>query len=313
MHGEQIPLLSFLVPLNAIALAIFPIRWLSRGVFQSRLSGWGSATKVSISIWHRCGISVSPEHAVEMEEGFQMLKKERSSLTNASVLTQTQTKPIVIDVYWHIVAADIKQSKGWVPEGQLTLQMQELNRGYSQVGVSFRHIHTEYIINTVAFHKMWNDSDIEYNLKAWRRKGGPAALNVYTMLFESSKWLGFATFPQQYTKNPVLDGVILDFRTLPGGKLKRYNLGRTLTHEVGHWLGLFHTFQGGCSEPGDYVSDTPPQRSATYGCPVYSDTCDGGGPDMIHNFMDYSDDICLTMFTPGQGERMFQLMSLYRM
>ena len=89
--------------------------------------------------------------------------------------------------------------------------------------------------------------------------------------------------------------------TLYAGK---YDLGKTATHETGHWLGLYHVFQGGCNNWGDYVDDTPPQLTATRGCPEGQDSCSEPGLDSIHNYMDYSYDSCYDEFTPDQAARM---------
>ena len=127
--------------------------------------------------------------------------------------------------------------------------------------------------------------------------------------------------------------------TLPGGTYANYNLGGTTVHESGHWLGLLHTFQDeSCSAAdfGDFVADTPQQRTATSGCPATAaDTCpisgapagwtggagEGGNPygpagysdvDAKENFMDYSSDVCYRRFTVGQGARMINIWGLYR-
>jgi hypothetical protein len=106
--------------------------------------------------------------------------------------------------------------------------------------------------------------------------------------------------------------VVIHFGSMPGGHIKNFNLGHTATHEVGHYLGLAHTFDQGCDGHGDYIDDTPAMSVPTSGCPLGKDTCPEPGVDPIHNFMDYSWDSCYSEFTPDQATRMQQQYLFWR-
>ena len=149
------------------------------------------------------------------------------------------------------------------------------------------------------------------------KKGDKNALNIYSCL-PSNGILGYAYFPTSTSGTNILDGMVLHYASLPGGSLTYYNLGDTATHEVGHFLGLYHTFQGGCASNsltgGDMVADTPAVKQPNYGCPAATtDTCPTlTGLDDTSNFMDYTDDVCMNHFSAGQILRMQGQWDLYR-
>ena len=168
--------------------------------------------------------------------------------------------------------------------------------------------------DNAAWHTMADFGD-EIAAKEALGRGGPDALNLY--INDAAGNLGFAYYPSilKYNggKYAMLDGAVIYWGSLPGGPTENFNLGYTVTHEVGHWLGLFHTFQGGCAAIyNDFVADTPAERSPAFGCPFGRDTCPGPGVDPIENFMDYSEDPCMYQFTGGQSARMEALSLLYR-
>jgi PKD repeat protein len=136
-------------------------------------------------------------------------------------------------------------------------------------------------------------------------------LNIYTNNAGGGGILGYATFPQEEAGGPE-DGVVLNWvyvgRNAPGGE--PYDQGRTATHEVGHYLGLYHTFQSGCGNTnapftsGDLIGDTNREAQPNYGCSPVGSGCSGGGMSPIENYMDYSGDACMTKFTVQQVNRM---------
>jgi hypothetical protein len=128
--------------------------------------------------------------------------------------------------------------------------------------------------------------------------------------------LGYSTFPTE-TVNPAEQGVVIDYRSLPGGSLSNYNTGKTLPHETGHFFNLFHIWgddKGECSGSDD-IDDTPNQADATKGCTggIKTDACTAAGNGIMYqNYMDYSYDSCLVMFTRDQVVRMESALIAYR-
>ncbi len=144
----------------------------------------------------------------------------------------------------------------------------------------------------------------ERDMKKELYEGDSRTLNVYAADIGGGL-LGWAYFPKGYNKGrDFIDGVVLLDESMPGGTAGKYAEGDTLTHEVGHWLMLEHTFAHGCSAAGDFVADTPREAHPQFNCPQGADTCPAWGLDPIRNFMDYTQDSCMNMFTPGQAERM---------
>ena len=216
-----------------------------------------------------------------------------------------------IKTYVHVIRSGTSVSKGNVPASQIASQISVLNKAYKSTGWKFKLISTDRTTNATWF-KMTPGSSAERNAKNALRIGTADDLNMYTAK-PGGRLLGWATFPDSYTSKPKLDGVALLFSSLPGGTSTPYNLGDTATHEIGHWMGLYHTFQGGCSGSGDLVSDTPAESTPAFGCPTGRDSCaSNAGLDPIHNFMDYTDDSCMDRFTSGQDTRMDAMFTAYR-
>lgn len=228
--------------------------------------------------------------------------------------------PITIHTYVHAITNAAKAD--YLPDATISNQIQVMNEAYGQWGIRFTLVNVTRAAND-AWAKISDSSSEPSNARAMKkalRRGRAADLNIY-LVPDLGSLLGYAYLPEDYDSQPQMDGVVILSRSLPNVQQGFiYNEGDTATHEVGHWLGLLHTFQEGCdSDPsngGDLISDTPAEKSANMNsCRVQRNTCRGRrypGKDPVRNFMDYSPDACMDSFTSGQAARMLEQFITYR-
>lgn len=212
-----------------------------------------------------------------------------------------------IPVAFHVITC---RGEGNVSQRQIDEQIAVLNRAFAGTGYRFELASVDRTEDCQGFRLVPATGD-EKKLKSALAIDVRHRLNVYTTK-PGQGLIGWAYFPQSLPEDHYMHGVVLHYGTLPGGSVTGYNLGGTLAHEVGHYLGLYHTFQNGCEAPGDFVDDTPFEATPNTRCPRSRDTCPSPGDDPIHNYMDYSLDVCYSEITPGQDARMDAIVPVYR-
>ena len=273
----------------------------------------GSLADITAATRHRrCGVQIDEIQAAALEQRFVQrlaaLPADPSAGKGNGGGGGGGGSGAAVPTWFHVIGDGSGSSDADVTDQEISAQLAVLNEHYIGSGFSFTLAGVTRTTNA-AWYSM--SGGAESQAKAALREGGAGTLNLYVAGIGNGL-LGWATFPANYASSPSMDGVVMLNASLPGGSAAPYDLGLTAVHEVGHWLGLYHTFQGGCSKTGDYVSDTPPEKSAAFGCPQGRDTCPAPGLDPVENFMDYTDDACMWAYTAGQADRMKAQWAAYR-
>lgn len=261
-----------------------------------------------VVLGHRCSTHglTDAEHAAS-DAKVAMLRAGMAPSTVEDLLSDPRgaARKNRVNTYVHVIHSG---NRGNVSSSAIKAQIKVLNRAFKKHGFRFKLRGITRTNNNGWFTGCGGSAErqITNKLAVSPRKN----LNIY-LCNPNDGTLGWAYLPGSGVTGTSRDGVFLLYSSLPGGSAAPYNQGDTGTHEVGHYLGLDHTFFGGCADR-DKVADTPAERSPAYGCPVGRDSCSGGGKDPIFNFMDYTDDSCMNSFTNGQRSRMNQQVNAHR-
>jgi len=246
----------------------------------------------------RCGTAPTPNDVLsQVQNAIENNKSQRRTIRNM----------VNVQVAFHVIYAS--NGAGNISNDMIIDQIEVLNDAYAPYDIVFTLGSVDYTMNDSWYNDM---EQYESAYKQQLHVDPVHHLNIYTGNMPGL--LGWSYMPYSWPENSYMHGVCLLYSCLPGGTAYPYNAGDTATHEVGHYLGLSHTFLNGCSATNDNVADTPQENDGNniYSC-NNTDTCPNDpGMDPVHNYMTYTDDACLNQFTDGQGERMENMIATYR-
>lgn len=318
------------------------------------LSGWLLLCWLPLlSQQHRCSTDEIQAAREALDPTLQQLRENSETTVRQFISNNPDYRTgsvVTIPVVFHIIYNTPSQN---IPDARIYEQLEVLNKDYSRTNADAGNTRSQFL-------GVAANTQIQFCLAQRTPQGNPTTgilristsstylpsnpstlstewdrtkyFNVYVGNLSGST-LGYAYLPA--TASPGTDHAVILFSAIGGpnnpGTINPYHLGRTLTHEAGHWFNLQHTFSGGCSgltattctSGGDYVCDTPPVSSSAFGCPGNNpNTCTETSPfpppytsdmvNMYENYMDYTDDNCMNIFTSGQATRMNSAITLYR-
>ena len=224
---------------------------------------------------------------------------------------------VIIYVIWHAIHAS--DNTGFISNSRIEGQIEAMNVAYSSNNTNISFVLDS--INRVendAWFSGWSPDFEGLDEEGMQQLSHDPAhyLNIYSAELWNSSSGGFVTYGYTYAphmnnlpENHYRNGFTIDHRVVYGGS--SYS-SSTAPHEAGHYLGLYHTFQTDCAAPDDAVDDTPRNNSEYVQTCNTQDTCpDDPGNDPVENYMNYSDDWCQTVFTPGQTDRMHAIIDIY--
>jgi hypothetical protein len=220
-----------------------------------------------------------------------------------------------INVAFHVISKEVikdgvRSKVGDVSTSKLDAQISVMNAAFAPAGLRFKKLSVTRVTNNTWF-AMTMGSSAETAAKSALAKDPARTLNIYVCGIPNGH-LGWAYYPWSFSASSSMHGLVVLYTTLPGGSLSGYNKGDTAVHEIGHYFGLYHTFEKGCASTGDQVVDTPAEATPAYSCGTRRDTCPAPGLDPIRNYMDYGTDTCMIEFTPGQNARMGWALATYK-